>query len=42
VGKQFLSARKLNSFGELVQVAIENSFGGMSTFSKKIIRNQQD
>jgi hypothetical protein len=32
MGKQFLSTRKLNNFGELVKVEIENPFGGTSTF----------
>jgi hypothetical protein len=40
--KQFLNARKLNSFGALVQVVRENPFGGTSTFIKKKIINQQD
>jgi hypothetical protein len=37
MGKQFLSARKyvFNSLGALVQVVIENRFGGTSTFLKK-------
>jgi hypothetical protein len=42
IGKQFLSARKLNSFGALVQVVIENPFGGTGIFFKKIIVIQQD
>jgi hypothetical protein len=40
MGKQYLSARKLNSFGALGQVAIENPYGGTSTFKKKIILKQ--
>jgi hypothetical protein len=35
MGKEFLSARKWNSFGALVQVGIENPFGGTSTFLKE-------
>jgi hypothetical protein len=41
MGKQFLSARKVNSLGVLVQVVLGNPFGGTNTFSKKIIINQQ-
>jgi hypothetical protein len=41
MGKQFLSVKKLNSFGALVQVIIENPFEGTRTFFKKTI-NQQD
>jgi hypothetical protein len=34
VGKHFFSARKLNSFGALVQVVTENPLGGKSTLKK--------
>jgi hypothetical protein len=37
MGKQFLSARKLSSFEALVQVVIENPFGGTSTFSTRLM-----
>jgi hypothetical protein len=40
--KQFFSIRKLNSFGALVQVVLENFLGGTSTFSKRITINQNN
>jgi hypothetical protein len=35
MGQKFLSTRKWNGFGALVQVVIENPYGGTSTLKKR-------